>query len=280
MTKMIEEGCCVTSCDVDLSKTYWDTRYVKNELGWDLGEVSPPIARFIDTITNKSAKILIPGCGNSYEAEYLIDSGFTNVTLIDIAPTLVLNLQQKFANRSEVKIVLGDFFEHLGSYDYIIEQTFFCALPPTMRQKYVYKMHSLLNDSGILFGLLFDRSFVKSPPFGGSKEEYEKLFLGAFTALQLHTASNSIAPRANTELFIQFEKKIASRVKLYTFSGLTCSGCVNTVSDKVRSLNGINNVSISTDFSEMLIVSDDIVPVDKLQELVAYDAKYKIEELI
>jgi hypothetical protein len=41
-------------------------------------------------------------------------------------------------------------------------------------------MHNLLNDHGILAGLLFNRSFDVSPPFGGSKEEYEKLFSGAF----------------------------------------------------------------------------------------------------
>jgi hypothetical protein len=30
-------------------------------------------------------------------------------------------------------VLLGD-FNHKGEYDLIIEQTFFCALPPVMRQ--------------------------------------------------------------------------------------------------------------------------------------------------
>ena len=50
----------------------------------------------IDTIYNKEAKILIPGCGNTYEAEYLLEQGFTNITVIDIAPTLVENLKKKY----------------------------------------------------------------------------------------------------------------------------------------------------------------------------------------
>lgn len=99
--------------------------------------MSPPIKNYIDTIENKEAKILIPGCGNTYEAEYLLQQGFTNITVIDIAPTLVENLKEKFAGNKNIKVILGDFFEHKGNYDYIIEQTFFCALPPTMRQKYV-----------------------------------------------------------------------------------------------------------------------------------------------
>jgi SAM-dependent methyltransferase len=137
---MSEEKCCVITCDLPLDQNYWDNQYQANATGWDLGQVSPPIKTYIDTIENKDAKILIPGCGNTYEAEYLLQLGFTNVTVIDIAPTLVENLKQKFANNKNIIVVLGDFFEHQGNYDYIIEQTFFCALPPPMRQKYTWKM--------------------------------------------------------------------------------------------------------------------------------------------
>jgi hypothetical protein len=95
--------------------------------------------------------------------------------VIDIAPTLVEKLKEKFKNTTAIRIIQGDFFEHKGSYDLILEQTFFCALPPQMRQKYVWKMHQLLADEGILAGLLFNKTFESGPPFGGSKEEYEKL---------------------------------------------------------------------------------------------------------
>ena len=77
-------------------------------------------------------------------------------------------------------MILGAFFEHKGNYDLIIEQTFFCALPPTMRQKYVWKMHQLLRDSGKIVGLLFNKIFESGPPFGGSKAEYVSLFKDAF----------------------------------------------------------------------------------------------------
>ena len=105
-----EEKCCVVSCENPLNQEYWDTQYKTNTTGWDLGKVSPPIKEYIDTIKNKNISILIPGCGNSHEAEYLLSKGFTNITLIDIAPTLVLNLQGKFKNYPNIKIILGDFF--------------------------------------------------------------------------------------------------------------------------------------------------------------------------
>jgi SAM-dependent methyltransferase len=189
-----------------LDQEYWDKQYTSNTTGWDLGKVSPPIKEYVDTLKDKNISILIPGCGNSYEAEYLLSKGFTNVTLIDIAPTLVENLNKKFKNFPNIKTILGDFFEHQGEYDLIIEQTFFCALLPTMRQKYVLKMHQLLKENGILAGLLFNKIFENSPPFGGSKTEYELLFKDDFDFVKMELSQNSIAPRMNTELFIELQK--------------------------------------------------------------------------
>jgi SAM-dependent methyltransferase len=190
-----------------LDQEYWDIQYKTNATGWDLGKVSPPIKEYIDTLENKNISILIPGCGNSHEAEYLLSKGFTNITLIDIAPTLVLNLQEKFKNYPNIKIVLGDFFEHKGQYDLVIEQTFFCALPPTMREKYVVEIHKILKENGLLVGLLFNKTFESGPPFGGSHLEYQKLFEDHFEILQMDMCPISIKPRANSELFFEFQKK-------------------------------------------------------------------------
>lgn len=190
-----------------LNQEYWNKQYATNATGWDIGEVSPPIKEYIDTLKDKNSSILIPGCGNSYEAEYLLNQGFTNVTVIDIAPTLVENLRKRFGNNPNIKIVLGDFFDLQGKYDLIIEQTFFCALPPALRQEYVLKMHQLLAEKGKLVGLLFNKNFESGPPFGGSKKEYNQLFNGHFELLQMDLCPNSIAPRVNSELFIEFQKK-------------------------------------------------------------------------
>ena len=275
---MSEEKCCVVTCDLPLDQTYWDNQYQANATGWDLGQVSPPIKTYINTIENKEAKILIPGCGNTYEAEYLLQQGFKNITVIDIAPTLVESLKQKFANNKNITIVLGDFFEHQGKYDFIIEQTFFCALPPPMRQKYVWKMHQLLTNYGKLIGLLFNREFEVSPPFGGSLNEYEQLFTKAFIFNSISLAGNSIPSRANTELFIEFQKNDLNQVNLYHFEGITCSGCMNTVSSKFLEINGVLNVSMNSNFSEIIIVSKTEIDIKSLQEIVSYDEKYKINK--
>ncbi|MCB0465166.1 MAG: SAM-dependent methyltransferase, partial [Aequorivita sp.] len=60
-------------------ETFWNHKYLSGETGWDIGYVSTPIKEYIDQLSDKNLKILIPGGGNSYEAEYLFESGFNNV---------------------------------------------------------------------------------------------------------------------------------------------------------------------------------------------------------
>lgn len=189
------------------NQNFWDQRWKDKNTGWDLGQVSPPIKGYVDKLKDKNIAILIPGCGNAYEAEYLLNNGFTNVTVIDISPTQVSNLKQKFSGKS-IQIVNGDFFEHKGKYDLILEQTFFCAIHPSLRKQYVEKCYELLNPKGKIAGVLFGVIFEKEgPPYGGTQAEYEKLFSPKFNFIHLDVCKNSIEPRHGNELFIEFEKK-------------------------------------------------------------------------
>ncbi|MDP3466884.1 MAG: methyltransferase domain-containing protein [Daejeonella sp.] len=144
--------------DLNLDENFWNERYCLNDTGWDLGQVSPPLKAYIDQLTNKNLKILIPGCGNSYEAEYLLEKGFKNITILDIAPDLVKRLKSKFQLNQNIKIVLGDFFTHKAEYDLILEHTFFCALDPKLRKNYVETMKGLLTEGGKLAGVFLIRS--------------------------------------------------------------------------------------------------------------------------
>ena len=191
-----------------LTKEYWENRYLQNETGWDVGEITTPLKEYFNQLTNKNIKILIPGGGNSYELEYLLSLGFSEVYVIDIVKKPLENIQKRIPTVASDLLIHGDFFEIEDSFDLIIEQTFFCALNPELREKYVQKMHSLLKDNGKIIGLLFQFPLTEQgPPFGGSKSEYENLFKDQFTIKKLETAYNSIKPRENNELFFIFEKK-------------------------------------------------------------------------
>ncbi|RZJ75038.1 MAG: methyltransferase domain-containing protein [Flavobacterium sp.] len=161
----------------EFNQSFWDVRWENNQTGWDIGEPSPAITTYLAQYSDKNTAILISGCGNAHEAGWLLKNGFTNITLIDIAPKAVDILKEKFALKPQVKILCEDFFEHNGNYDLIIEQTFFCAIPPERRTEYVDKMTAILNQNGRIIGVLFNIEFNQQlPPFGGSITEYKQLF--------------------------------------------------------------------------------------------------------
>ncbi|WP_298287710.1 methyltransferase domain-containing protein [uncultured Lutibacter sp.] len=193
---------------IKLDKLYWEAKYEQQKTGWDIGYISTPIKEYIDQLKDKTIKILIPGGGNGYEAEYLLKSGFKNVNVLDIAAQPLKNLQKRSPNFSKNQLIQQDFFEHSKTYDLIIEQTFFCALDPALREKYTNKMFDLLNPKGKLIGVLFDFELTnEGPPFGGSLIEYIQLFYAKFEIKILEKCYNSIKPRKGKELFFIFEKK-------------------------------------------------------------------------
>jgi SAM-dependent methyltransferase len=191
----------------DQDSEYWDERYLQGRTGWDIGEVSPPLQAYFDQLPDKNIALLIPGCGNSYEAAYLLDKGFTHISLLDISPELTVRLRHRLPETPALKIITGDFFDHRGQYDLIVEQTFFCALNPALRPNYFAQARRLLLPGGKIAGLLFDRDFIGGPPFGGHRDEYERLISGHFRLRTLAPCYNSIPPRAGTELFFIAENQ-------------------------------------------------------------------------
>ena len=188
-----------------LDDNYWSNRYTNQTTAWDTGAITAPIKNYIDQLTDKEISILIPGCGNSYEAVYLLKNGFSNITLIDISKVLCEKLSIKFAPylHNGLQIIYGDFFEHFALYDLIIEQTFFCALDPSFRNSYAVKMLQLLKPGGKLVGVLFNKQFESGPPFEGSESEYLELFQPYFKIEIMEECYNSIPPRSGAEIFIK-----------------------------------------------------------------------------
>jgi len=185
---------------------FWEQRYAEGQTGWDMGIVSPPLQALFEDIDVRATRILIPGCGNSYEAIWLAEHGFTDVTVVDFARQPVERLQKVLQEKdlTGCKVIHDDFFAHKGTYDFIAEQTFFCAIDPKRRVEYVEKMHSLLATGGMLAGVLFRTPFEKEgPPFGGTAEEYETLFSKKFVIKTLQPCKISHPPRAGNELFFQ-----------------------------------------------------------------------------
>ena len=197
--------------DDQFSQQYWTARYLAKETSWDTGSITTPLKAYIDQLKNKHLGIFLPGAGNAYEAEYLLHAGFKNVTVIDISPEPIKNIQKRVPEFNEKQLLLGDFFEHTGTYDLIIEQTFFCALDPVLRTKYAEHLFTLLKPGGKLAGVLFKEPLQAThPPFGATVEEYTQLFMPRFTIKKLEPCYNSIKPRQGRELFVILQKDVFS----------------------------------------------------------------------
>lgn len=191
---------------------YWSNRYKQGNTGWDIGSVSTPLKEYIDQIPNKDIKILIPGAGNAYEAEYLHLQGFTNVHVLDISTLPLKALSTRVPDFPSDHLINDNFFDHKEKYDLIIEQTFFCSFEPSVKNRtsYAVKMHELLRSDGRLIGLWFKHKLIKEGgkrPFGGSKKEYLNYLTPFFKVHIFEDCYNSIPPRSGNELFGIFIKK-------------------------------------------------------------------------
>lgn len=192
---------------MDLSADFWNTNYKTNNIGWDLGQISPPLKAYFSQLTNKNSKILIPGGGNSYEAEWFFKDGFHNVFVVDLSEIALRNIKNRVPDFPSSQLIHADFFDLNGSFDLIVEQTFFCAIHPTLRSKYAKKMHQLLRSKGKLVGLLFDAILNENhPPFGGNKNGYVTYFETHFKIHLIENSHNSISSRHGMELFFILRK--------------------------------------------------------------------------
>lgn len=189
-----------------LDKNYWTERYSIGKTGWDIGFASIPLVQYLDQIENKELRVLIPGAGRGYEAAYAWQNGFRNFHLLDFSSEPLAWFKSSNPKFPISNIHQEDFFLHIGEYDLILEQTFFCALDPSLREQYAVKMQSLLKPGGKLAGVWFDRVFdFNGPPFGGEAEEYRVLFEKYFVVKSLAPCYNSIPERLGSEVFMILE---------------------------------------------------------------------------
>ena len=192
---------------------FWQQRYEQDSIGWDMGQVSPPLKAYIDQLPEsaKEQAILVPGAGNAYEVGYLHEQGFTNVTLVDFASAPIAAFAERYPDFPVEYLICADFFElspEQYQFDWVLEQTFFCAINPSRRDEYVQQMAALLKPNGKLIGLLFDKDFGREePPFGGTKAEYQRRFEQRFDIKIMEPSYNSHPARQGSELFIKMRVK-------------------------------------------------------------------------
>ena len=196
----------------DINKSgFWEHRYEKGEIGWDLGAETPVFKTISEKL--KPGKVCILGCGNGYDAISFSKKGFS-VTAVDFAKTPINNLQIAARSLSlSIETIKKDIFDLIPDYssqfDYIIEQTCFCAIDPRKRQQYSNLVHDLLKVGGKLIGLWMplDKDIIDGgPPFGVKENEIKKLFSTKWKITEDCFPTQSIEARKGREKLIVFEK--------------------------------------------------------------------------
>ena len=190
---------------------FWEDKYLADSLGWDLGGPTPIFRQMASELD--PGKICIVGCGRGHDAILFAQKGF-EVTAVDFAPSSIIALKS-LAESAQVKLnaVEADIFslplEYGNTFDYMIEQTCFCAIDPTRRKEYETMAKSILKPGGQLIGLWFplDKTMEEGgPPFATSIAEVKSIFDIGWEIEKEKFSNLSIKPRKGREKLIIFQK--------------------------------------------------------------------------
>ena len=93
----------------------------------------------------------VPGSGKGHDAFFLASLGH-DVYALDFSKeainSMIENVKKKNININILNKDIFDMEKYHGSFDIILEYTFFCAIPPSSRIKYIKTAFNLLKDNG------------------------------------------------------------------------------------------------------------------------------------
>lgn len=189
-----------------LTPDFWESRYQEGTTRWDIGKAAPA---FVNLLQSNNApppgKTVVLGCGRGYDALLFAEAGH-DVIGVDFAPSAIAaatklgqqaNLSVQFQQEDIFR--LPETYSHY--FDYVVEHTCFCALPPEKRTAYISLVHTLLKPTGELFAIFFTHQRDGGPPYGIQPPEIRELFALQFEILQLDPIKTSVPSRQGEEHF-------------------------------------------------------------------------------
>ena len=201
---------------------FWAELYRIGDTGWDQGGPSPGLLDFLkDDLSAQHAaplqtgRALVPGCGHGHDARALAAAGF-DVTGLDVVEFAVREAARRAGAEGlkKIRFVQADFLNPparlRGPYDLIFENTFFCAIDPDHRDRYVESAASLLKPGGFLLGVFYTIRPETGPPFGATREELVERFGRRFTLI-MDRVPRSISRREGKELLMLWRRKNSSK---------------------------------------------------------------------
>ncbi len=187
--------------------TFWDLRYEAAFTPWSQALIPQCWQRFLNARSDAtSTRILVPGCGEGFEVEDLVQRGY-NTTAIDFSQAAINTAKLVIGTLSEApncRLKQSDFFEDalaIAPFDIVYERAFLCALPPKLWPNYATQMAKIIKPNGLLAGFFCYDPTPKGPPFGLEENALEALFNGHFQRILCETPTDSISVFAGREKF-------------------------------------------------------------------------------
>ena len=190
-------------------RDFWSPLYRTGDTRFDKGRIAPPIARMALEGDLPRGRVLVPGAGRGHDALALARLGF-EVTAVDIAPeacAAAAAAARALGVALEVRcedVLVDTLAARRGSFDGIVEHTFFCAIDPARRPDWVDASADLLRPGGVLVGLFFVLGRPGGPPFDVTEPEIRGLFGARFALERLRLARDSFPDRLGRELEARF----------------------------------------------------------------------------
>ena len=165
------------SSDQQARPDEWDQKYQLGETPWDRGTTSPFLGVCLD-LTEPGSSILVPGCGAGHEVVALAALGYrvTGLDLSDVALSRCRESLEAAGVKAELYSVDALDWESPQAFDAIYEQTFLCAVSPSLWEPYAQKLEQWLRPEGRLFAAFMQTGVPGGPPFDCPIPRMQELF--------------------------------------------------------------------------------------------------------
>lgn len=166
----------------ELTPDQWNARWARADTPWDMRQPSPPLVHWLARGELPAGRrVFVPGCGSGHEVRLLAEAGFECVGA-DFAPDAAAVARQTIAGVSGAAIIQADVLAPPSvdpRFDWIFDQTFFCALHPDLRPRYAPALRRWLATGGELWAIVLRTDTFDRPPFDVTPEAYAELLRAA-----------------------------------------------------------------------------------------------------
>lgn len=180
----------------------WEERYRAGDTPWDEGFAAPALTEFLTRLPMRG-EVMVPGCGPGHDVRAIAAQG-ASVIGMDLSET-ALRLARSAPRTGGEVYEQGNLFDlpasWNGRFDWVVEHTCFCAIPPGRRADYVGAIARILKPEGCYFAIFYlDPAAPKGPPHGVTREEISTLFDPGFDLLEEWVPASAFEGRKGREL--------------------------------------------------------------------------------